>query len=121
MITRKLASLALAVSLVLLAACGYPQPAPPRAGGASAYTRAAAPVVARSFDQLPLYFVENQGQTDPRVAFYLPGKDNTLYFAPDGVTFAFASASALTPTTGAASPAALSPESWRPPCLRGDP
>lgn len=38
--------------------------------------------------QLPLYFVENQGQMDERVAYYLQGSDKTLYFASTGVTFA---------------------------------
>jgi len=34
-----------------------------------------------------LYFVENRGQLDPRVAYYLPGVENTLYFTNNGVTF----------------------------------
>src|ERR1700687_35255 len=95
MLTRKLPALTLAVSLALLASCGYPLSSPPRAGGASA-SSPAAPAVARSLGQLPLYFVENRGQTDPRVAFYLPGHDQTLYFTPDGLTFAFTSALAAT-------------------------
>ncbi len=37
--------------------------------------------------QLPLYFVENQGQVDERVAYYVQGSDKTLYFTPQGVTF----------------------------------
>ena len=40
--------------------------------------------------RLPLYFVENRGQEDPRVAYYVPGGDTTVYFASDGVTFAMA-------------------------------
>jgi len=40
-----------------------------------------------SFGKLPLYFVENRGQADGRVAFYIQGKDKTAYFTPDGVTF----------------------------------
>lgn len=38
--------------------------------------------------RLPLYFVENRGQVDPQVALYLQGQDKSIYFAPDGVTFA---------------------------------
>ncbi|MBM4430405.1 MAG: hypothetical protein FJ026_08690, partial [Chloroflexi bacterium] len=38
--------------------------------------------------QLPLYFVENRGQTDPRVAFYVQGHDKTLYFTSQGITLA---------------------------------
>ncbi len=40
------------------------------------------------FSNLPLYFVENQGQLDERVAYTIQGSDKTIYFSPDGVTFA---------------------------------
>jgi hypothetical protein len=30
--------------------------------------------------QLPLYFVENRGQVDEHVAYYVQGSDKTLYF-----------------------------------------
>ncbi|MCP4541534.1 MAG: hypothetical protein GY832_30760 [Chloroflexi bacterium] len=40
-----------------------------------------------SFGQLPLYFVENQGQLDKRVAYYIQGSDKTIYFTSEGVTF----------------------------------
>ena len=52
--------------------------------------------VAQDFDKLPFYFVENQGQLDEQVAFYIQGSDKTIYFAPDGVTFALTAP--LTPT-----------------------
>jgi hypothetical protein len=42
----------------------------------------------QAFGKLPLYFVENQGQLDGRVAYYIQGSDKTIYFTPDGVTFA---------------------------------
>ena len=48
------------------------------------------------YGQLPLYFVENQGQMDEHVAYYLQGSDKTIYFAPDGVTFALTAP--ITPT-----------------------
>jgi len=44
--------------------------------------------VEQAFGKLPLYFVENQGQTDERVAYYIQGSDKTIYFTPEGVTFA---------------------------------
>jgi hypothetical protein len=56
--------------------------------------------VRQSFGQLPLYFVENQGQLDERVAYYIQGSDKTLYFTPDGVTFALTAP--ITPTQRAA-------------------
>jgi len=37
--------------------------------------------------RLPLYFIENKGQLDPRVAYYVQGKDKTLYFTEDGITY----------------------------------
>jgi hypothetical protein len=42
----------------------------------------------QSFGQLPLYFIENRGQADPRVAYYVQARGMTLYFTPEGVTFA---------------------------------
>ena len=41
--------------------------------------------------QMPLYFIANQGQMDDRVAYYVQGRDKTLYFTPEGVTFALTS------------------------------
>ncbi|MGE5306456.1 MAG: hypothetical protein ACM3TN_24360 [Alphaproteobacteria bacterium] len=37
--------------------------------------------------QLPLYFVENRGQKDPRVAYYVQGLNKIIYFSVDGMTF----------------------------------
>ena len=31
------------------------------------------PQVVETFGKLPLHFIENQGQLDPRVAYYIPG------------------------------------------------
>jgi len=43
------------------------------------------------FGALPLVFIENRGQIDNQaVAFYVKGKDRTLYFTPAGITFATA-------------------------------
>jgi hypothetical protein len=44
--------------------------------------------VQTDWGKMPLYFIANQGQMDARVAFYVQGSDKTLYFTPDGVTFA---------------------------------
>jgi predicted outer membrane repeat protein len=46
--------------------------------------------VDRDFGKMPLYFIENQGQLDTEVDFYVQGSDKTLYFTPQGVTFALA-------------------------------
>ena len=37
--------------------------------------------------KIPVYFVANQGQVDSRAAYYVQGKDKTLYFTSQGVTF----------------------------------
>jgi hypothetical protein len=44
-----------------------------------------------SFGRLPLYFIENQGQVEDEVAYYVKGSDKTLFFTPSGITFALAS------------------------------
>ena len=38
--------------------------------------------------RMPLYFIENRGQLDRRVAYYVPGHRWSLYFTPGGVTYA---------------------------------
>src|SRR6266508_1911895 len=43
--------------------------------------------VQAAFDQMPLAFIANQGQLDDRVAYYVQGRDTSLYFTPQGVTF----------------------------------
>lgn len=44
--------------------------------------------------KLPLYFIENRGQTDARVGYYVQGRDATLYLTPQGVTLALTDKSA---------------------------
>jgi len=39
------------------------------------------------YGKLPLYFIENKGQVDSRVAYYVQGGDTALYFTREGVTF----------------------------------
>ena len=47
-----------------------------------------APAKSLDFGKIPIYFVPNQGQIDNPVSFYIQGTGETIYFAPDGVTFA---------------------------------
>ncbi len=51
----------------------------------------AASISQDSYGQLPLYFVANRGQVDGQAAYYVQGRDKTLYFTPQGVTFSLAS------------------------------
>ena len=41
-----------------------------------------------SFGAMPVHFIENRGQADARAAYYIHGKDKSLYFTPEGVTLA---------------------------------
>ena len=71
-----------------LALSGHPTSAAGAAiikpGGVSAQERAR---LVENFGQVPLYFIENQGQMDNQVSHYLHGKDKSIYFTPAGVTF----------------------------------
>src|SRR5213595_1896332 len=55
---------------------------------ASAATTA---TVQAALGKLPLYFVENHGQLDERVAYYVQGRDTTLYFTSQGLTLSLSS------------------------------
>jgi uncharacterized repeat protein (TIGR01451 family) len=52
--------------------------------------RAAALRVAKA--RLPVYFIENRGQVDARVAYYVHGANKILYFGSEGVTIALSRA-----------------------------
>jgi hypothetical protein len=43
--------------------------------------------VDRDFGKIALYFIPNEGQVDARVAYYLRGKDKTVYFTSEGLTY----------------------------------
>jgi len=58
--------------------------------------------IQEKFGSLPLYFVENQGQTDACVAYYVQGRDTTLYFTSQGIRFVLSGRK-----DSAASPASL--------------
>ena len=63
--------------------------ASPRYGGESASLALESRVAAtRALEHMPLYFIENRGQLDARVAFYVQGRDTTLYFTAEGMTLA---------------------------------
>ena len=44
--------------------------------------------VETALGKLPLYFIENHGQLDARVGYYVQGRDKIVYFTPQGLTFA---------------------------------
>ena len=48
--------------------------------------------VLEAYGKLPLYFIENQGQIDAHVAYYIQGRGESIYFTRRGVTFALTGA-----------------------------
>jgi hypothetical protein len=45
------------------------------------------------FGKMPVALIPNRGQLDERVDYYIQGKDKTIYFGAEGVTFALTGAS----------------------------
>ncbi len=67
-----------------------PDPLGCRPGGPSAVQPGPPSRMSASYVKMPLYFCPNGGQWDRRVAFSVQGKEKTLYFTPEGVTFVLA-------------------------------
>jgi hypothetical protein len=67
-----------AVVLVAAVSTGLFQGEPPSAPDRS-------PAQAGAFADLPLSFIKNRGQADPRVAYYLQGADASAYFTSRGL------------------------------------
>ena len=44
------------------------------------------PRINPAFGRMPLYFIPNRGQLDGRAAYYVAGRDKSIYFASDGLT-----------------------------------
>ncbi|TFG92057.1 MAG: hypothetical protein E4H15_04550 [Syntrophobacterales bacterium] len=43
--------------------------------------------ILKTYGKLPLYFIKNKGQVDPKVRFYIKTSDQTLYFTDEGIVF----------------------------------
>ena len=63
-----------------------PQP-PFNKGGSRGESKddAAKTAVLDAFRNMPLYFIENKGQMDERVKFYIKGNDHTVFFTDSGM------------------------------------
>jgi len=55
--------------------------------GAAASGKADKESILRTYGKLPLYFIENKGQVDPRVRFYVKTSGQTLYLTDEGIIF----------------------------------
>ncbi|NOT56021.1 MAG: hypothetical protein HOP18_15590, partial [Deltaproteobacteria bacterium] len=101
---------ALGVGLVIYGIAALP---PPHKESVSS-----TPLLSRDFytnaRQAPISFIENQGQLDNEVAYYVQGRDTALYFTSQGVTFV------LTDTTPGVTPPSVQSVALRkePPAAR---
>lgn len=50
-------------------------------------TRKAGPMKLNQLSKLPVYFVENRGQVDGRVRYFVDGRNTSVYFSPGAVTY----------------------------------
>ena len=100
--TRKLRAIALGIGIALMGAGQRFGPstvfadaleAQPVSRGSEAKPQGKSSRLRSVADKLPLYFVENRGQVDPRVAYYVQGKDKIIYFTPGGLTLVLNDAS----------------------------
>jgi hypothetical protein len=55
--------------------------------GATAPEKADKETILEAYGKLPLYFIENKGQLDSRVRFYVKTSSQTLYFTDHGIVF----------------------------------
>ena len=55
--------------------------------GAAAPGKADKESILEAYGKLPLYFIENKGQLDPRVRFYVKTSGQTLHFTDEGIVF----------------------------------
>lgn len=42
-----------------------------------------------ALEKLPLYFIENRGQLNGEVAYYIQGRNVAIYFSSEDITFSF--------------------------------
>ncbi len=65
------------------------------------------------FGKMPLYFIPNQGQMDKQVAYYVQGKDKTLYFTPGGITLAMTKPAELNEGLERPDPQKINSRAWQ--------
>jgi hypothetical protein len=86
-IATRILLLGLMLVATVAAGCSGSAPLSGEGPGSEVATKAR---VEAALGKLPLYFIENQGQADPRVSYYVQGRDTSVYFSSNGVTFALA-------------------------------
>jgi hypothetical protein len=76
----------LTLSSLLPAPCRAPEEQAVLADQPRMAARPAPPLVP-DFGKIPLQFIPNRGQKDGRVAYYVAGRDKTVYFTAEGLTY----------------------------------
>ncbi len=51
----------------------------------------------KDYGKMPLYFIPNKGQMNKKVYYYVQGKDKTVYFTSEGITFSLVASSESEP------------------------
>ena len=97
-------SVGISLAVLLMWARGGGPPRQSASGGTPAPQHELNISAAADFGQVPLCFIPNKGQLDGHVDFYVQGKDKTLYFTSEGVTFALATPVARTSSTWTPAP-----------------
>jgi len=54
--------------------------------------------IEKDYGKMPLTFIPNKGQMDKQVYYYVQGKDKTVYFTSEGVTYSLNSKDSLQPS-----------------------
>ena len=67
----------------------------PARGAQQPQTASSSDMKGEAFASVPLFFIENQGQVDERVALYVQGRDKSVYFTPQGLSLVLADPVAL--------------------------
>ncbi|MCX6580129.1 MAG: SBBP repeat-containing protein [Candidatus Aminicenantes bacterium] len=54
--------------------------------------------IEKDYGKMPLYFIPNKGQMDKKVYYYIQGKDKTVYFTSEGITYSLDSKDSSQPS-----------------------
>jgi uncharacterized repeat protein (TIGR02543 family) len=75
------------IFVIFLGSVGGEPPYQTGSAQSSVSSESSALKVDRAFGRMPLYFISNGGQVDGPVAYYIQGKDKTIYFTSEGLTY----------------------------------
>ena len=65
------------------------------------------------YGRMPVHFIPNRGQVEGRASYYIQGKDKTIFFSPEGLTFVLSGAKPEPKAMpGQAAAPTTAPETW---------